>query len=140
MATTARMIFVNLPVSNLNAAMAFYQAIGFSNNSQFSDDTAVCMVWSQAISVMLLTHEKWRTFTQRPIPATTSSEVLLALSCDSRQAVDLMLENAKKHGGVADVNPLQEHGFMYSRSLTDLDGHVWEPFWMEPAMMSAEQP
>jgi hypothetical protein len=134
------MIFVNLPVSNLNAAMAFYQALGFDNNRQFSDESAVCMVWSQAISVMLLTHEKWRTFTQRPIPATSSSEVLLALLCDSREAVDLMLENAAKHGGVADVNPLQEHGFMYSRSLTDLDGHVWEPFWMDPAAMSAEQP
>jgi len=140
MTTTTRMIFVNLPVSNLNAAKAFYQALGFDNNRQFSDETAVCMVWSQAISVMLLTHEKWRTFTQRPIPATSSSEVLLALLCDSRQAVDLMLENAAKHGGVADVNPLQEHGFMYSRSLTDLDGHVWEPFWMDPAAMSAEQP
>lgn len=140
MTTATRMIFVNLPVSNLNAAMAFYQALGFDNNRQFSDESAVCMVWSQAISVMLLTHEKWRTFTQRPIPATSSSEVLLALLCDSREAVDLMLENAAKHGGVADVNPLQEHGFMYSRSLTDLDGHVWEPFWMDPAAMSAEQP
>src|SRR3546814_5457828 len=75
-----RMIFVNLPVSDLPASMAFYEALGFTNNPHFTDDSAACMVWSEAINVMLLTHDKWRTFTSRPIPPSTSSEVLLARS------------------------------------------------------------
>jgi predicted lactoylglutathione lyase len=129
----SRMIFVNLPVANLDASKAFYEALGFTNNPQFSDDTAACMVWSEAIHVMLLTHGKWRTFTSRPIPPATSSEVMLALSCDSRDAVDAMNEAAAKHGGTADVNPVQELGFMYNRNLADLDGHVWEAFWMDMA-------
>src|SRR3546814_9470906 len=77
-----RMIFVNLPVSDLPASMAFYEALGFTNNPHFTDDSAACMVWSEAINVMLLTHDKWRTFTSRPIPPSTSSEVLLAISLD----------------------------------------------------------
>ena len=83
-----RMIFVNLPVTDLAASMAFYEALGFTNNPHFTDETAACMVWSEAINVMLLTHEKWRTFTSRPIPPKTSSEVLLAISLDSREAVE----------------------------------------------------
>jgi uncharacterized protein len=128
-----RMIFVNLPVADLDASMAFYKALGFENNPQFTDDTAACMVWSEAIHVMLLTHAKWRTFTNRPIPPAGSSEVMLALSCDSREAVDAMNEAAAKNGGTADINPVQELGFMYNRNLADLDGHVWEAFWMDPA-------
>lgn len=127
----ARMIFVNLPVADLQASMAFYEALGFTNNPQFTDETAACMVWSEAIHVMLLTHGKWRTFTNRPIPPATSSEVMLAVSCDSREAVNAMNEAAAEKGGTADVNPLQELGFMYIRSLADLDGHVWEAFWMD---------
>jgi uncharacterized protein len=133
----SRMIFVNLPVQDLTASMAFYTALGFSNNPHFTDDTAACMVWSEAIYVMLLTHDKWRQFTKRPIPATTSSEVMLALSCDSRDAVDAM-NNAAKQGGTADINPVQDLGFMYSRAFTDPDGHIWEPFWMDPAAVPAE--
>jgi uncharacterized protein len=127
-----RMIFVNLPVADLAASMDFYKALGFENNPQFTDDTAACMVWSEAIHVMLLTHDKWRTFTRRPIPPATSSEVMLALSCDSREAVDAMNETASRNGGTADINPVQDLGFMYNRNLTDLDGHVWEAFWMDP--------
>lgn len=89
------------------------------------------MVWSESIYVMLLTHDKWRSFTSRPIPAQNSSEVMLALSCQSRAEVDTMLTRVQKAGGVIDVNPLQDHGFMYSRSLSDPDGHVWELFWMD---------
>lgn len=133
----ARMIFVNLPVTNLAASMAFYEALGFTNNPQFTDDTAACMVWSEAINVMLLTHDKWRTFTSRPIPPRTSSEVLLALSLESREAVDAMNEAAAAHGGTADINPTQDLGFMYNRNLADPDGHVWEAFWMD---MSAVPP
>ena len=133
----SRMIFVNLPVKDLKASMAFYTALGFTNNPHFTDDTAACMVWSKEINVMLLTHDKWRQFTNRPIPATTSSEVMLALSCDSREAVDAM-NNAAKQSGTADINPVQDLGFMYSRALTDPDGHIWEPFWMDPAAVPAE--
>jgi predicted lactoylglutathione lyase len=128
-----RMIFVNLPVTDLAASMAFYEALGFTNNPHFTDETAACMVWSEAINVMLLTHEKWRTFTSRPIPPKTSSEVLLAISLDSREAVDAMNETAARNGGTADINPRQDLGSMYNRNLADPDGHVWEAMWMDPA-------
>lgn len=135
----ARMIFVNLPVADLDASMAFYKALGFENNPQFTDETAACMVWSEAINVMLLTHAKWRDFTSRPIPPSTSSEVMLALSCDSREAVDAMTEGAAANGGTADLNPAQDHGFMYSRSLLDPDGHIWEPMWMDPSAIPSDE-
>jgi uncharacterized protein len=128
-----KMIFVNLPVADLPRAVAFYEALGFTNNPQFSDETAACMVWSEAIFVMLLTHAKWQTFTNRPIPPSTSSEVSLALSMDSKDAVDAINEAAAAHGGTADINPVQDLGFMYGRDLADPDGHVWGPFWMDPA-------
>jgi predicted lactoylglutathione lyase len=131
------MLFVNLPVSDLPASMAFYEALGFSNNPQFTDETAACMVWSEAIYAMLLTRDKWRTFTDRPIPPPTSSEVSLALALDHREAVDAMIEAAAANGGTADVNPVQELGFMYSRDLADPDGHIWGPFWMDMSAMPA---
>ena len=124
-------IFINLPVTDLEKSKKFYAAIGFSNNPQFTDDTAACMVWSETISVMLLTHAKWQTFTARPIPPSTSSEVLLALTCESKAMVDNMNEQANAHGGKADINPIQDLGFMYNRNLADPDGHVWEAFWMD---------
>jgi uncharacterized protein len=127
----SKMIFVNLPVNNLAKAKAFYTALGFTNNPQFSDETAACMVWSEAINVMLLTHAKWRTFTNRPIPPATSSEVMLCLSCESREAVDTMNTVAAANGGNADINPKQDLGFMYNRNLADPDGHVWEAMWMD---------
>lgn len=131
----SKMIFVNLPVVDLKQSMAFYHALGFENNPNFSDETAACMVWSDAIYVMLLTHDKWRTFTDRPIPATTQSEVMLAVSCDNKEAVDTMNQAAAENAGTPDINPSQDHGFMYSRSLADPDGHVWEAFWMDPEAM-----
>ena len=126
-----KMIFVNLPVTNLKASMAFYEGLGFANNPQFTDETAACMVWSETINVMLLTHDKWRSFTDRPIPPATSSEVMLAISCDSRAAVDVMNEAAAANGGTADINPVQDYGWMYDRNLADPDGHVWEAMWMD---------
>ncbi|WP_394242448.1 VOC family protein [Halopseudomonas laoshanensis] len=129
----SRMIFINFPVNDLAASMAFYTAIGFENNPHFTDETAACMVWSEAIHVMLLTHDKWRTFTSRPIPPSTSGEVMIALTFDSREAVDGITETAAANGGTTDINPVQDHGFMYSRTIADPDGHVWEPFWMDPA-------
>lgn len=130
-----RMIFVNLPVSNLDASKKFYEALGFTNNPQFTDATAACMVWSEAINVMLLTHDKWNTFTTRPIPPNTSSEVALALALDDRAAVDAFNAAAAANGGTGDINPVQDHGFMYGRDVADPDGHVWGPFWMDMAAM-----
>ena len=133
-----RMIFVNLPVANLGLSKAFYEALGFTNNPHFSDETAACMVLSETINVMLLTHGKWKTFTDRPIPPATSSEVLLAISCGSREEVDAMNKAASEHGGTADINPVQDLGFMYNRNLADPDGHVWEAMWMDPAAIPAK--
>jgi uncharacterized protein len=125
-----KMIFVNLPVTDLAKSTAFYAALGFTKNPAFSDDTGACMVWSETIYVMILSHAKWKTFTSRPIPDSGSSEVSLALSLDSRDAVDAMNEVAAAHGGTADINPAEVHDFMYGRDFTDPDGHVWGPFWM----------
>lgn len=136
----SRMIFVNLPVQDLDRAMRFYEALGFTNNPQFSDETAACMVWSETIYVMILKHAKWATFTDRPIPDAGSSEVALCLSFDSRDEVNALTEAAGAAGGAVDVNPVQDHGFMFCRSLTDPDGHVWELMWMDPAVASGEQP
>lgn len=132
-----KMIFVNLPVAELARARAFYEALGFINNAQFSDEGSACMVWSEAIHVMLLTHAKWQGFTSRPIPPAGMSEVMLAVSCESREAVDRMNEAAASHGGTADVNPQQDLGFLFNRSLADPDGHVWEAVWMDPAAIPA---
>jgi predicted lactoylglutathione lyase len=132
------MIFVNLPVTDLDASMVFYKSIGFENNARFTNETAACMVWSETINVMLHTHAKWRQFTSRPIPPATSSEVMLALSCDSREAVDAMNEAAAANGGTADINPVQDLGFMYNRNLADPDGHVWEAMWMNPAAIPSD--
>lgn len=133
-----RMIFVNLPVADLAAARRFYEALGFTNNPQFTDGTAACMVWSDAIFVMLLTHDKWNTFTARPIPDQGSSEVMLCLSLDSRAEVEKLASRADAAGGRSDVNPPQDHGFMVSRAIVDTDGHVWELMWMDPAAVSGD--
>jgi len=133
----SRTITVSLPVADLKASMAFYTALGFVNNPQFTDDTAAFMVWSESINVMLLTHAKWRTFTTRPIPPKTSSEVALNVSCASREDVDAMNKAASENGGTADINPVEEHGFMYGRDFVDPDGHVWGAMWMDMSAMPA---
>ncbi|MGM9425964.1 VOC family protein [Hydrogenophaga sp. MI9] len=128
-------IFVSLPVSNLPASIAFYQALGFQQNPQFSGEDTACMRWSDAICVMLLSHAKWRTLTQRPFPPAGTSGSMLSLAIDSRDAVDAMNLAAAAHGGQADANPAEDHGFMYSRDIADPDGHLWGTFWMDPAAM-----
>jgi predicted lactoylglutathione lyase len=129
-----KLIFVNLPVSDLARATAFYQAIGAERNEQFSDDTASCMVFSDTIHAMLLTHDKFRQFTPKKIAdARTHSEVLICISADSREAVDDIVGRAGAAGGVADVSPKQDHGFMYFRNFDDPDGHSWEVMWMDAA-------
>jgi hypothetical protein len=133
----SRILFVNLPVADLKKSVAFYKSMGFENNPNLTDETAACMVWSDTINVMLQTHAKWRTFTKRPIPSATSSEVMLALSCDSRDAVDAMNTAAATNGGTADINPAQDLGFLYNRNVADPDGHVWEAVWLDPAAIPA---
>lgn len=129
-----KMIFVNLPVADLPRARTFYEALGFANEPRFTDETAAAMRWSETIFVMLLSHAKWRSFTDRPLPAAGSSEVSLALNLDSREDVDRLIGAVAQAGGTVDINPPEDHGFMYQRSFTCPDDHVWEPFWMDPAM------
>jgi predicted lactoylglutathione lyase len=134
-----KMLFVSLPVADLPASIAFYQALGFDQNRQFSDDTSACMDWSEAIHVMLVSHAKWRTFTPRPFPPAGSAGHMLTLLLDSREAVDAMNQAAAAHGGQADVNPAEDHGFMFTRDLADPDGHLWAAMWMDPAQQPAAQ-
>jgi uncharacterized protein len=128
-----KMIFVNLPVANLPKSMIFYEALGFTINPQFSDEAGACMVWSEAIHVMLLTHAKWKGFTTRPICPAGSSEVSIALTCETKDEVNHLVNAGAANGGAADVNPPEDHGFMFQRTIADPDGHIWEPFWMDPA-------
>jgi len=127
-----QMIFVNLPVTDLKASIAFYEAIGATNNPQFTDDGAAMMSFSEAVNVMLLTHGKWRQFTSKTIPdAKTHAQVLLALSRDSRDAVDAITADAERAGAVMNPTPEQEYGWMYGRSFEDPDGHIWEVSWLD---------
>lgn len=132
-----KLIFVNLPVRDLPASIAFYKALGAEQNLAFSDDTAACMVVSETIHVMLLTHDKYRQFTSKEIPdAHASAQVLLCVSEESRGAVDGQVEKAVSAGGAADPSPTQDYGFMYGRSYEDPDGHIWEVMWMDPAAVA----
>jgi predicted lactoylglutathione lyase len=126
-------MFVNLPVSDLKKTMAFYKALGFSFNPQFTDETAACMVISEHNYAMLLTHAKWKQFSSKPIPdAHKTTGVLIALALDSKKAVDAIVEKAVKAGG-KEPRPKQDYAFMLQRTFEDLDGHTWEPFFMDPA-------
>jgi predicted lactoylglutathione lyase len=128
----SKLIFVNLPVADLDRANAFYEAIGAVKNPQFSDHTATCMVISETIHAMLLTHDKFRQFTPKKIAdARETTEVLICLSADSREEVDDILAKAAAAGGRADPGPKQDYGFMYGRSFEDPDGHIWEVMWMD---------
>jgi hypothetical protein len=137
----AKMIFVNLPVSDLARATAFYEAIGARKNEQFCDETGSCMVFSDTIHAMLLTHDKFRQFSPKKIAdAKTSSEVLICLSADSREEVDAIVGKAGATGGTADLCPRQDYGFMYGRSFEDPDGHIWEVMWMDLEAAMAARP
>lgn len=131
----SKKIFVSLPVTDVKASRAFYESLGFRNNPRFPDETAAWMVWSEDINFMLLSREKWQTMTTRPIPPSTSSEVMLALSLGSRDAVDAMAAAAAANGGTADINPIEDHGFMYTRDLADPDGHAVGAMWMDLSLM-----
>lgn len=135
----ARMIFINLPVTDLARSTSFYEAIGAEKNPAFSNEQASMMVLSETIHVMLLTHDFYRTFTAKEIAdAHGTSQVLLCLSETSREGVDGLVAKAQGAGGRADPGRKQEMGdFMYGRSLEDPDGHHWEVMWMDPAAMQA---
>lgn len=133
-----QMIFVNLPVKDLDKSMAFFKALGFSFNAQFTDETAACMVISDTIFAMLLTHPKFKEFTPKAIAdATQTSEVLIALSRENREAVDKIVADAVAAGG-STYNKPQDHGFMYGHGFQDLDGHIWEVMWMDPAAVQQQ--
>ena len=128
----ATQIFVNLPIKNMERSQAFFKALGYSFNPQFTNDQGACMVISDTIYVMLLVEPFFQTFTGKAIAdAKKTTEVLVCLSCDSRAAVDDMVRKAKAAGGTVPRQP-QDHGFMYAHGFEDLDGHIWEVVYMDP--------
>jgi uncharacterized protein len=128
----SKMIFVNLPVADLPKSIAFYEALGAVKNEQFTDHTAACMVFSETIHAMLLTHDKFLQFTPKRIAnAKETTEVLICMSAKSRDEVDAIASRADAAGGKIDPSPKQDYGFMYGRSFEDLDGHIWEVMWMD---------
>lgn len=129
----ARMVFVNIPVSDLERSKRFYEALGFTLNLRFADDSACCVVISETIFLMILTRDRFAGFSALPVAdTTTSTAVLVALTCDSRDEVDAMTTCAVAAGG-REPKPASDHGFMYTRTFMDPDGNVFEPFWMDPA-------
>lgn len=130
--STPTQIFVNLPVKNIERSRAFFSALGYSFNPQFSNDSALSMIVSDTIYVMLLAEPFFQTFTAKPIAdASKSTEVLVCLSCASRAEVDALVAKALAAGGTAPRAP-QDHGFMYGHGFEDPDGHIWELVYMEP--------
>jgi hypothetical protein len=136
----AKQIFINLAVKDLQKSMDFYTALGFTNNPQFSDNSGKCMVWSENIFVMLLTHEKFATFSSKPIADTKSNVAgLFSLSADSTDEVYSILTNGLKAGGT-EPNEMRDYGFMQQRTIEDFDGHTWEIFYMDISKFPMEQP
>jgi predicted lactoylglutathione lyase len=133
----SKSIVISLPVTDLAVSVAFHEAIGFTRDAQFGSEMTACMVWSETIRFKLLTTAKWRTMTTRPIPPKNSTGVMVALSCDSRGAVDAMSNAAGAHGGAVDTNPVEDHGFMYGRDFADPDGHAIGAMWMDMSGMPA---
>ena len=129
----ARKIFVNLPIKDMKRSQAFFRALGFDFNPQFTNEQGACMVISEDVYAMLLVESFFQTFTKKPISdAKKSTEVLVCLSCESRAEVDELVRKALAAGGIAPNAP-QDHGFMYGHGFEDLDGHVWELVWMDPS-------
>lgn len=136
----ATSIFVNLPVRDLKRSIEFFSKLGYGFNPQFTDDNATCMIVADNIYVMLLVESYFKTFTPKPVAdATRTTEVLLALDMDSRAAVDAFIAKAVAAGATT-PNPPKDHGFMYQHGYQDLDGHLWEIFWMDPAAVTQQQP
>jgi uncharacterized protein len=126
-------IFVNVAVKDLERSKTFFSKLGYSFNPQFTDDTAACMVISDDIFAMLLTEAKFKDFTRKPIAdANKTTEVLIALSAESKAKVNDIVDMAVKAGAVEARSPM-DFGFMFGRSFHDLDGHIWEIIWMDPS-------
>lgn len=125
-------VFINLPVDDLDRTRRFFAGLGFGFDDRFGDDKAIAMTLSETARVMLLRRDFFQTFTPRPLNDGSTTEVLIALHCESREAVDAMVARALATGGAA-VRPPEDHGFMYGHAFADPDGHIWEPFWMTPA-------
>lgn len=129
-------IFVNLPVKDLNKSVDFFTKLGYEFNPQFTDENATCMIVSEDIYVMLLVEKYFKTFMSKEICDTSkSAEVLVALSFESRAEVDAIVAKAIAAGGTTYKDP-QDHGFMYQHGFQDLDGHIWEIFFMEPSALA----
>ncbi|AQR74168.1 VOC family protein [Sphingomonas sp. LM7] len=136
-----QMIFVNLPVKDVARSTAFYEAIGCTKDPRFSNENASGMQLSDTIFFMILAEDFFRTFTPKQIAnAHATTEVLVALSCDGREAVDAIVEKAAAAGGKGDIREKQDMGFMYGRSFEDPDGHIFEPFFMDMAAAMAAFP
>lgn len=134
----AKQIFINLAVKDIQKSMDFYTALGFTNNPQFSDETGKCMVWSENIFVMLLSHEKFTTFATKPIADTKSKLAgLFSLSMDSIDEVNNFMSNGLKAGGI-EPNEMRDYGFMQQRTIEDFDGHTWEIFFMDISKFPTE--
>lgn len=134
----ARQIFINLPVKDLQSSMNFYTALGFTNNPRFSDDAGKCMVWSEHIFVMLLNHEKFKSFATKPIADTrTHLAGLYSLSLNSADEMNELMAKGLKAGGT-EPHPLRDLGFMQQRSIEDPDGHTWEVFFMDMSKFPAQ--
>lgn len=135
----AKQIFINLAVKDLQRSMNFYTALGFTNNPQFSDDTAKCMVWCENIFVMLLTLEKFESFTNKPIADTkTNIAGLFSLSLESIIEVNNLMSNGLKAGGI-EPTEMRDYGFMQQRTIEDFDGHTWEIFYMDISKFPTDQ-
>lgn len=127
----SKQIFINLAVKDLQKSMDFYTALGFKNNPQFSDDSAKCMVWSEHIFVMIMTHEKFAGFTSKPLADTKNNIAgLFSLSLNSIDEVHTMMENGLNAGGV-EPHEMRDYGFMQQRTIEDFDGHTWEIFYLD---------
>ena len=135
----AKQVFINLAVKDLKKSMDFYTALGFTNNPQFSDVTAKCMVWSDSIFVMIMTHEKFAGFATKPITDTkTSLAGLFSLSVDSIEEVNKIVSAGIKAGGV-EPTEMKDYGFMQQRTIEDYDGHTWELFYMDITKFPTQQ-
>lgn len=130
-----RQVFINLAVKDVVRSMDFYTQLGFENNPQFSDDQSKCMVWSDTIFVMIMTHEKFMSFTNKPIADTKNKiAALFALSVESVDKINEIVEKGLKAGGTEPM-PMMDHGFMQLRKIEDFDGHTWEIFYMDMSQM-----
>lgn len=135
----ASQVFINLPVQDVNKSMEFYTKMGFTNNPQFSDESGKCMVWSEHIYVMLLSHDKFKNFTSKPIADTRNNIAgLFALSVDGVDQLNEIVNNAIAAGG-KEPTEMKDYGFMQQRNVEDFDGHTWEVFFMDMSKLPAEE-